>query len=117
MDAQLNQIYQLEKEMLDQKSKYENSFNNEMVCLQNIKIFEYSLSALRTENDGAKVFQPLGKAFLRRGKHELIKDLESLLETNQKSVEEHKKMREHFEGKKGELEGQLVEMTRGLKLA
>ena len=117
MDAQLNQVYQLEKDMLEQRTKFETYQNNEIICLQNIKIFEYSLQTLKTENDSSKVFQPLGKAFLRRGKAELTKDLEALLEINQKNIEDNRKMKEHFEGKKNEIETQLVELAKTLKIS
>lgn len=117
MESTLNQIYQLEKEMLEQKSKYEMYLNNEVVCTQNIRIFEYSLAALREEQEGRAVYQPLGKAFLRRDRGGLCRDLEELLESNQKSLEESRRLKEHFESKKGELERQVTELTRGLKLA
>ncbi len=117
METSLNQIYQVEKEMLEQKSKYEQYFSNEVMCKQNMQIFEFSLESLKDHPDHLAVYQPLGKAFLRRSKEALAVDLKSLLEGNQKNLEEAKKMKEHFEIKKTELEKQLLEMTKTLKIA
>ncbi len=116
MESSLNQIYQLEKEMLEQRSKYEQYHSNEVMCTQNARIFEFSLEALQTQPEGLAVYQPLGKAFLRRPKDALAADLRNLLEGNHKNFEEAKKMKEHFESKKNELEKQLLEMTKTLKI-
>ena len=116
MESSLNQIYQLEKEMLEHRSKYEQYYSNEVMCTQNGRIFEFSLEALKSQPADQGVYQPLGKAFLRRPKDALATDLANLLESNQKNLEEAKKMKEHFESKKNELEKQLVEMTKTLKL-
>ena len=116
METSLNQVYQLEKEMLEQRSKYDQYYNNEILCTQNIKIFEFSLDAIEEQPSDRAVYQPLGKAFLRRPKEALANDLRTLLESNEKSLGEHRRMKEHFETKKIELEKQLVELTKGLKL-
>ena len=116
MESQLNQVYQLEKELIENKNKFESYGTREIQCIQNIKIFETSLKELETDDPSVKVYQPLGKAFLMRPRNAIKTDLEFLLEANKKGFEEDRKMKTHFEGKKIELERQLIELTKGLKV-
>ena len=116
MESLLNQVYQLEKELIENKNKFESYGNREIQCIQNIKIFETSIKELEVDDPSVKVYQPLGKAFLMRPRTAIKADLEFLLQANQKGFEEDKQMKVHFEGKKIELERQLIELTKTLKL-
>lgn len=117
MEGLLSQVYQLEKELIENKNKFESYGQREVQCIQNLKIFEASLGELNApQNEKARVYQPLGKAFLLRPAAEVKADLEGLTEVNKKGLEEDRKMKGHFEGKKNELEKQLIELTKGLKV-
>ena len=115
MDSILTQVYQLEKELIENKTKYENFAAKEVQSIQNVRIFEASLEELARNGNQREVFQPLGKAFLLRKPQELVKDLQHLKEVNTKGMEEDRKMKENFGQKKAELEKQLIELTHNLK--
>ena len=115
MDNTLNQVYQLEKELIENRTQFEKFANKEIQSIQNIKIFETSLKELEKVGD-AKVYQPMGKAFILRKKDAVKTDLEFLMEINRKALEEDKKNKLHFEASKNDLEKQLIEMAKSIKL-
>ena len=115
MDNTLSQIYQLEKEFIESRTQYENFANKEIQSIQNIKIFETSLKEL-DKNTNGKVYQPMGKAFILRKRENMKADLEYLMDVNRKALEEDRKKKAHFEVSKNDLEKQLIEMAKSIKM-
>ena len=111
----INQVYQTEKEFLATKSQYETYLNSEMQTMQQKTLFKYTLENLN-ELEKEKVYQPVGKAFLIRKKENLVEDFEYLLNKAEEDLKVCTNYRQQFEKKKNDLQRQLVEMTKGLKL-
>ena len=111
----INQVYQTEKEFLAAKGQYEAYLNSEMQTMQQKKVFEYSLESLK-ELKSDRVYQPVGKAFLARKKENMIDDFEYLLNKAEEDLKACSNYRQQFEKKKNDLQKQLVEMTKGLKI-
>lgn len=84
--------------------------------MQQQKVYEYTLDALKAV-DNAKVYQPMGKAFIIREKSDIVEDFEYLCKKTGEELEKARQYKEVFGGKKAELEKQLVEMTKSLNLA
>ena len=94
MESSLQQRVNLEKDFMENKAQRDQYHQSEMLCLQNKTIFEFSIKGLHEVGEDRAVYQPLGKAYLRRNKNDLEEDLKNLLVTNNKKYEEAKKMKE-----------------------
>lgn len=112
----VNQIYQAEKEYITLKNQYELYATSEIQAIQQQKVFEYTLDALKAV-DNEKVYQPMGKAFIIRDKKDMVTDLEYLQQRAVEDLEKAKTYKDVFGNKKTELEKQLIEMTKNLNLA
>ena len=117
MEDTLQQVYKLEKEFMENKQKLQQFHQAELTSIQSKKILDYSLEVLEEKNiDKKKIFQPLGKCYLRRDPVKLREDIKFVLEKEAKNLEENKKMKNHYQKLTLDANKQLIEMTKDLKV-
>lgn len=117
MEETLQQVYKLEKEFVENKQKLQKYHQAELTSIQSKKILDYSLKVLEEENiEKKKIFQPLGKCYLRRDPAELREDIKFVLDKEAKNLEENKKLKLHYQKLTLDANKQLVEMTKDLKV-
>lgn len=76
-----------EQELINARSKVKNYTQAKIGMMASIDRFEMAQEEQGVVED-RKVYQALGKAFLRRPKEELKEDFTSLIDTNKKELEE-----------------------------
>lgn len=116
INDQLAQLYNLEKELITQRTNFKNYVNTEIMLMQNQAKYKTTLEELGNINDNRKVYQPIGKAFIIRNKEEYIKDLKFLIEKCDKDISETSKIKEHAGKKLKECERNVMELTKSMSL-
>ena len=115
MESIQEQMFRLEKELQENNRLFELYQRQEFTCHNYKSIYTLSLRALDDTTDTQQTFQPLGKAFIIRPKDDLRQDITELERNNEKSIEENKKLKEHYFNKKKEASRQLLELINSCK--
>ncbi|KRX00535.1 Prefoldin [Pseudocohnilembus persalinus] len=108
-ESQARLLLELERDLMVSAQKvklYDNSIN---YLKKNILKSQITMKELTPLNDDHKTFRPLGRAFIQKGKQDILEELELVIKGNNDDIQEYNKHKEEFTKKTMDLDKKLQE--------